>query len=256
MDRWPSRVDGPPPVGFQDRPEHLIQILAVAQEGPTQNAFLNRAELAKRTVATTVPNGGPSFQPVDPDRVERERQDELSAGHEQPCAPELGPQRKPPLGGRKPDRIQGSELEESHGRLASIGHDGKAEVFAFPPLPTRPRNESLESLEVVGGGQMERETSDGVTMASSDEASDGWNSRSVRPAPRSTGKHWRQSSVAVDRGVAAGATPFVFSVQVRAMVPTSEAIGLLSFLDSHVGRAVPISNFLAKCPLIISFRCK
>ena len=46
---------------------------------------------------------------------------------------------------------------------------------------------------VVGGGEMNRETSSVVSIAKSDGASDARSSRSVTPLPLSTGKPSRQS---------------------------------------------------------------
>src|SRR5690606_3246685 len=75
------------PVALQDGPEVLVPVLAVALEGPAEGALTDRTELAQRAVAAAVCDRRPRLEPVHAERVEREREHGLGAGHERARAP-------------------------------------------------------------------------------------------------------------------------------------------------------------------------
>ena len=54
----------PSPVLVEDRVQHLIEVLAVAQKRLLQNGLLHRADLAERADAAAVPHGGARLEPV------------------------------------------------------------------------------------------------------------------------------------------------------------------------------------------------
>ena len=56
----------------QDRPERLIDVLAVAHERPTKNAFVDGPNFAERAVAAAVAHGGARLEAVRPQGVEGE----------------------------------------------------------------------------------------------------------------------------------------------------------------------------------------
>src|SRR5207249_2526118 len=64
------------PILFQDRPEHLIEILAAATHRAPQDAFLHGAELAQRAVPASVLQQHARLEAMRANRSERERTDE------------------------------------------------------------------------------------------------------------------------------------------------------------------------------------
>src|SRR3954447_19222371 len=80
---------GASPVLRENRPERLIEVLAVAQERLAQDALARRADLPQRAVAAAVQHRRPRLEPVRADRVERELHDELRAVAEHAGPPEL-----------------------------------------------------------------------------------------------------------------------------------------------------------------------
>src|SRR5262245_42860121 len=89
------------PVFVEDRPQRLVEILAVLEERPPQHAFLHGADLAKRAVAASVLQRGPRLEPVDAHRFEREPNEELGAVDERAGSPERRTESKSPL--RRPE---------------------------------------------------------------------------------------------------------------------------------------------------------
>src|SRR6185295_10599065 len=94
--RLAADLPGPPLVG-EDGPEHLVVILAVAQERVPQRPLAQGAELAQRRVAAAVPDRRARFEPMRAERVEREANRQLRAVAEEPGAPELRREREAPL---------------------------------------------------------------------------------------------------------------------------------------------------------------
>src|SRR4051794_40863318 len=69
--RTPDRL-GSSPVFVENRPQRLVEILAIAQERLPQDAFLQRTHLAERAVAATIRDRSTRLETVRPDDVERE----------------------------------------------------------------------------------------------------------------------------------------------------------------------------------------
>src|SRR5262249_49940722 len=88
-----------PPVDFDHRVQHLVEIDAVAEERLAQDAFLDAADFLERAVAASVRHGGARLEAVHAERVEGEPQDELGGVLEHARAPEGRSNREPPLGG-------------------------------------------------------------------------------------------------------------------------------------------------------------
>src|SRR5262245_17310964 len=78
--------------------ENLIDVLAVAEECPAQNTFLDGADLLQRTVATAIASRGTRFHAVHSEAGESELEHEVGTFFEEARAPELGGDRKAPLG--------------------------------------------------------------------------------------------------------------------------------------------------------------
>src|SRR5204863_6357345 len=69
----PGEIDVPGlPVFVQDRPERLIEILAVLEERLAKQSFLHGAHLLERAVSASVAHRRACLQPVNADGVERE----------------------------------------------------------------------------------------------------------------------------------------------------------------------------------------
>src|SRR5205085_2339789 len=66
---------GMQPVVFDDRPQNLIDILAVAPERLADKTFFDRAELAERTVAAAVGHSGTRLDAMDTDSSDCEIDD-------------------------------------------------------------------------------------------------------------------------------------------------------------------------------------
>src|SRR5689334_24792128 len=98
MDDWrsPGRFGAEPLFG-EDRPQHLIEVLAVAEERSPEYALARRADLAQRAAAASVGRRRPRLEPVHADRGEREVERQLRAVDEQAAAPELRRDRESPL---------------------------------------------------------------------------------------------------------------------------------------------------------------
>src|SRR3954462_2690921 len=67
------------PVLGENRPQRLIQVLAVLQEGLAKDAFLHCADLAERAVAAPVADRGPRLEAMHTDLFERETDQHLGA---------------------------------------------------------------------------------------------------------------------------------------------------------------------------------
>ena len=94
----------------RDRPQRLIEILAVPQERSTQHAFLHGAQLSERAVAASVAERRTRFEPVHAEHVEREAQDEFRAVERTcPCPSTPTRSRSPIRTCRSPARATGSE---------------------------------------------------------------------------------------------------------------------------------------------------
>src|SRR5262245_50961805 len=85
--RTPHRLRAAP-VLVEDRPQGLVEVLTVAQERLSQDAFLNRADLSQRTVSAPVRDGSTRLEAMRADRVEREVDHHASAVEERARAPE------------------------------------------------------------------------------------------------------------------------------------------------------------------------
>src|SRR5207237_6890994 len=67
------------PILVENRPQRLIEILAVLQERFAEQAFLHRADLSQRAVAAAVAHGSARLEAVNPDRLEREAHQQFSS---------------------------------------------------------------------------------------------------------------------------------------------------------------------------------
>src|ERR1043165_7530859 len=72
------------PVFLQQRPEGLIAILTIAAPSTAQNAFLNRAEFAKRAVDPAAVQRCTRLESTPADHAEHERADETRRFEEHP----------------------------------------------------------------------------------------------------------------------------------------------------------------------------
>src|SRR5438876_10492063 len=70
MDPWGGGDPMLTPVLLQQRPEHLIDVVAVPANRAAQNPFLDGAELPQRRVAATVLEQHARLEPPRPDGVE------------------------------------------------------------------------------------------------------------------------------------------------------------------------------------------
>ncbi len=64
------------PVSRENRPEHLVVVLAVAQKRLTQDAFLHGPEGPQGAVAATIRDGGAGFETMHPDGADRKINDQ------------------------------------------------------------------------------------------------------------------------------------------------------------------------------------
>src|ERR1043165_377780 len=104
------------PILVQDRPQCLVEVLAVAEERLAQDAFLHRADLAQRAVAPPVEDGGAGLEPVSLDDVERKVDDHARAIREHPRAPERRANREAPYG-RAESGLELADLEDPDRRV-------------------------------------------------------------------------------------------------------------------------------------------
>src|SRR5947208_6804075 len=103
-----------PPIFFQQRPQHLIDVLAVPADRAAQNPFLDGAELPERGVAATVLKQDARFEPPRADGAERKGSNETDRFDEDTRASRRGREGAFPF----PDfkrRIQPSNLDEADG---------------------------------------------------------------------------------------------------------------------------------------------
>src|ERR1043166_7181537 len=89
----PTQLRASPVLG-EDRPERLIEVLAVAQEGLAQDPLARGADLPQRAVAAAVQDRRACLEAVRANRLERELHGELRAVDEHARAPELRGDRK------------------------------------------------------------------------------------------------------------------------------------------------------------------
>src|SRR3954454_14388060 len=88
----------PVPILVEDRPQRLIEVLAVLLERLAKHPFLHRTELAERAVAAAVADRGARLEAMHTDLLEREAHDQLRAFLEHAGAPVRRSDRKAPLG--------------------------------------------------------------------------------------------------------------------------------------------------------------
>jgi hypothetical protein len=178
----------------EKRPEHLIVVVAVAQERSSENTFLHRTELSKCAVAAAVRYRRARLEALDPNRIERKVEHELRALHERPGAPVPGAEREAPLTQAEPI-FECTQLEQPNRCRHPFRNDAEANIVAVLPFPDRPLDESLKPSTVVGGGEIKRATSSVVNIENSVGASSRRSSRSVTRADVRTGSPLRQSGV-------------------------------------------------------------
>src|SRR3954469_7913858 len=133
------------PVLGENRPQSLIQVLAVLQEGLAKDAFLHCADLAERAVAAPVADRGPRLEAMHTDLFERETDQHLGAFLEHAGAPVRRSDRKAPLR-RAEAGLQLAQLEDPDRRVVIGERHGKARVGSGTTLPMRPGNELLEAV--------------------------------------------------------------------------------------------------------------
>src|SRR5687768_7451426 len=86
------------PLLREDRPQHLIEKLAVLQERTAQHAFLHGAEFAQRAVAAPVGYRRARFEPAHVEYLNRKVHHHAPSINEHARAPELRAERKAPFG--------------------------------------------------------------------------------------------------------------------------------------------------------------
>src|SRR5947199_7982042 len=114
-----------------------------------QHAFLDRADLHQRAVATAVLDGGPRFEAADADGAERELEHQARTRLEHSGAPELRADREAPFGGVEAG-TEVANLEDADCRVVTLDRDGKARVLAGCTLAVRPRDETFEPFDGRG----------------------------------------------------------------------------------------------------------
>src|SRR5262245_42242910 len=75
------------PVLVENRPQRLIEILAVLQERPAEQPFLHRTDLPKRAVPASVVDRSPRLEAMNPDLLEREADQQFGSILEDSGAP-------------------------------------------------------------------------------------------------------------------------------------------------------------------------
>src|SRR5258706_3141825 len=85
------------PVLLKDRPQHLIQIVSVTEEGVAENPFALGADLPERAITATVAQRRTRLESVRAEHVKREVEDEFRRLGEDPGTPEFRTQREAPV---------------------------------------------------------------------------------------------------------------------------------------------------------------
>src|SRR5262249_33706203 len=144
-DRRSPRRLGLQPILVDDRPQQLIQVLAIAKERLPQHALAPGAELAQRAVAAAVQRRRTRFQPMNPDDQEPVVERQRGAVEERACAPELAGEREAPFG-RSEVRLERANLHQPDRNVGGPRHDRVADVLPRGALAMRPRDEPLEAF--------------------------------------------------------------------------------------------------------------
>src|SRR5579864_9502898 len=92
------------PVGVQDRPERLVEALAISLERLSEDPFLDGADLPQRTVSPAVSERRARLEPADADGVERKAEHQPGAFVEHAGAPVWRPDGESPFGRGKVGR--------------------------------------------------------------------------------------------------------------------------------------------------------
>src|SRR5262245_8022359 len=148
-----------------------------------QDAFAFCSQLLHRSIPASVAERGARFEAVDTEYIEGEVEDELRSFGKDACSPELGADRKAPVGDDEL-RTEGADVNETDRRISPDRHDGETDVLSGDPLPMRPRDVALESFHSWGRrrnesryifGAKQRKERRGVTgarLAEDDASSD------------------------------------------------------------------------------------
>ena len=136
---------GPAPVLVENRPQHLIPILAVAKERAPQHTLLDRADFSERRVPARVLEARASFQPMNADDVEREVHHEFRSCPEHARAPERRSDGETPFG-RSEARFELPQLKEANGGVEAVDDDGEGGLHPYRSLSVGPVDESLEAV--------------------------------------------------------------------------------------------------------------
>src|SRR5205823_6046188 len=128
-----------------NRPQYLIEVFPVAEEGLAQQSFGRRAQLPEGGVAAPVRDGGTRFEPVDADFVEYELHDRERSFLEQAGAPVFASDCESPLR-RGEVALELADLDDANRVLASLGDDAEADVASARLLVQRPGDETLETF--------------------------------------------------------------------------------------------------------------
>src|SRR5207245_10293531 len=112
-DPWAPDGLGLHPVFVDDRPEHLIQVLAVLEERSPEHAFLHGADLSRRAIAAAVPDRRARLDSMYAHHLEREFEHELRPLEKEARAPVGRPDREAPLRPAEPG-LERPDLEKAN----------------------------------------------------------------------------------------------------------------------------------------------
>jgi hypothetical protein len=127
----PLAVDGLPVLG-QDRPESLIETLAVFLEGLPEKTFLHGADLLQSAVAAAVLNDSASFQPMNADFLKCELHHQFGSSMKYAGSPVRRSDCKSPFRDAEPG-LERAELN----RGASGQNAGRITPFGLNMMTTR-----------------------------------------------------------------------------------------------------------------------
>src|SRR5436190_7737927 len=133
------------PVGGNNRPHDLIQILAVLQQRSPKDAFLHRTELAQGAIAAAVLHGRARLEAVHVRVLEGEINRGPRAREKQARSPEWRADRESPLRDREPRRDR-ADLHETDRVVVALGHHAERHLTSGLALANRPLDEFLETL--------------------------------------------------------------------------------------------------------------
>src|SRR5205823_393171 len=107
------------PVFFENGPQNLIEIFAVALKRTSQHAFLDSADFFERRVPTDIRRARARLETMNTHDVECNVHHKFRSCPEHACAPERRSDCKAPLGGAE-IRVELPQLKESNRSIESF----------------------------------------------------------------------------------------------------------------------------------------